>query len=72
MKIVLGVFIGWKIVSILAKNVSRLGFVTVENLKNHQKRVTIHHFEKISFQRSCHILANVSRFYNVERTSILT
>jgi len=40
-------------VSRLAKNVSRLGFVTVKTLKNHQncvtfgqKRGTIHHFKK--------------------------
>jgi len=63
----------------LAKNVSRLGFVTVKNSKNHKKRVTFGQnvtrstiFKKFLAQKSCHIWPNVSRFGNVERTSNLT
>jgi len=41
MEIVLGLFIAGEIMSRLAKNVLRFGFVTVKNLKNHQNRVTI-------------------------------
>ena len=36
------------------------------------KRVTIHFFENLSAQKSCHVLANVSRFGLAEWTSILT
>jgi len=36
------------------------------------KRDTIHHVQNFLAQKSCHVLANVSRFGNVERTSILT
>jgi len=40
MNIVLGIFIGWENRVTFGQNVSRLGFVMVKNLKNHQKRVT--------------------------------
>jgi len=35
MKIVLGMFIGWENRVTFGQKVSRLGFVTVKNLKNH-------------------------------------
>jgi len=79
MEIVVGLFIGKANRVTFGQKVSRLGFVTVKNSKNHHKRVMFEQnvtqstlFKKFLAQKSCHVLVNVSRFRNVERTSILT